>query len=111
MLFKGVLSILIGILSFQVMASGSVLINGKEIKTKEQLHTIIAKNLNFPTYYGKNLDALNEILSSDFTGDSIVKIKHVNLLKAKIGSEYIEAMIQVIMDAAEDNPRLILVIE
>lgn len=111
MLFKGVLSILIGILSFQVMASGSVLIDGKEIKTKDQLHAIIAKNLNFPTYYGKNLDALNEILSSDFTGDSIVKIKHVNLLKAKIGSEYIEAMIQVIMDAAEDNPRLILVIE
>ncbi len=111
MLFKGVLSILIGILSFQAMASGTVLIDGKEIKTKDQLHGVIAKNLNFPTYYGKNLDALNEMLSSDFAGDSIVKIKHINLLKAKIGSEYIEAMIQVIMDAAEDNPRLILVIE
>lgn len=111
MLFKSVLLLLGGIFSFQVMASGSVLIDGKEIKTKDQLHNIIAKNLNFPHYYGKNLEALYEVLSSDFTGDSIVKIKHVNLLKAKIGSDYIESMIQVIMDAADDNPHLILVIE
>lgn len=99
------------LLSFQVLASGSVLINGKEIKTRDQLHTLIAKQLQFPRTYGKNTDALYDILSSDYSGDSIIKIKHVNLLKLKLGPEYIESFIQAIMDASEDNPRIILVLE
>lgn len=99
------------LLSFQLMASGSVLINGKEIKNRDQLHTLFARQLNFPRTYGKNLDALYENLSSDYAGESIIKIKHVNLLKAKLGTEYIDAMIQAIMDAAEENPHVILVLE
>jgi hypothetical protein len=54
---------------------------------------------------------LYDSLSSDYSGQSIIKIKHVNLLKAKLGSEYIDAMIQAIMDAAEENPHIILVLE
>ncbi len=112
MLFRRAMLMLCGIFfTFQVMASGSVLIDGKEIKNREQLHVVLAKNLNFPRIYGKNLDSLYEALSADFSGDSIIKIKHVNLLKAKLGSEYIESMIQTIMDVAEDNPHLILLIE
>lgn len=99
------------LLSLQVMASGSVLINGKEIKTRDQLHTIMAKQLNFPGSYGKNLDALYDVLSTDFSGDNIIKIKHVNLLKAKLGVDYINGFIEAIMDASEDNPRIILVLE
>ena len=99
------------LLSFQVMASGSVVISGKDIKNRDQLHALLAKQLNFPHYYGKNADALYDTLSSDFSGDSIIKISHVNLLKAKLGSDYIESVIQAIMDASEDNPRVILVLE
>ncbi|MBC7539844.1 MAG: barstar family protein [Bacteriovorax sp.] len=111
MLKKALLALGGMILSLQVMASGSVLINGKEIKNREQLHAIFAKQLNFPHFYAKNLDSLYDNLSSDFSSESIIKIKHVNLLKAKLGTEYIDAMIQAIMDAAEDNPRVILVLE
>lgn len=99
------------LLSFQVMASGSVLINGKEIKSRGQLHTLLAKQLSFPKYYGRTLDSLYDILSSDYSGDSIIKIKHVNLLKAKLSSEYVDGFIQAIMDASEDNPRIVLVLE
>ena len=87
------------------------MINGKIIKNRDQLHAIFAKQLNFPSNYGKTLDSLYETLSSDFTGDCIIKIKPVNLLKAKLGSEYIDDMIQVIMDAAEENAHIILVLE
>lgn len=111
MLKKALLALGGILLSFQVMASGSVLINGKEIKTREQLHAIFAKQLNFHQFYGKTLDSLYDNLSSDYSGESVIKIKHVNLLKAKLGTEYIDGMIQAIMDAAEDNPRIILVLE
>lgn len=112
MLWNKAVVLLSGILlSFQVMASGSAIIDGKEIKSRDQLHMLLAKQLSFPGYYGRNLDSLYDVLSSDYSGDSIIKIKHVNLLKVKLGGEYIDGFIQAIRDASEDNPRIILVLE
>lgn len=112
MLFKRALVVVVGLFfSLQAFASGTVLINGKEIKTREQLHTLISKQLKFPTYYGKTLDSLYDILSADIIGDSVIKFKHLNILKARLGSEYVEALVQTIMDAAEDNNRVILLLE
>jgi len=99
------------LLSFQVYASGSVVINGKLIKDRDHLHAIFAKQLNFPSNYGKTLDSLYENLSTDYSGESIIKIRPINLLKVKLGSEYINSMIQMIMNAAENNSHIILVIE
>lgn len=99
------------LLSFQVMASGSVLINGKEIKSQDHLHTTLARELNFPKNYGKNLDALYDTLSTDYSGQTIIKIKFVSILKSKLGHDYIEALIQAIMDASDDNPKVVLVLE
>lgn len=99
------------LLSFHVLASGSVLIHGKEIKDREQFHAALAKQLNFPSFYGKTAESLYDNLSSDYSGENIIKIKYVNLLKAKLGTVYIDGMIQAIMDAARDNPRVIMVLE
>ena len=68
------------LLSFQVMASGSVLINGKEIKSQDHLHKTLAKELNFPHHYGKTLDALYDTLSTDFSGQTIIHIKYLSIL-------------------------------
>ena len=99
------------LMSFQIMAAGSVMINGKEIKSRDHLHTVLAKELSFPSYYGKNLDSLYDVLSTDFKGQTVIKIKFIQILKSKLGADYIEALIQVIMDASEDNPRIILLLE
>lgn len=99
------------LMSFQLMAAGSVLINGKEIKSRDHLHTYLAKQLNFPTYYGKNLDSLYDVLSSDYKAQTVIKIKFVSILKSKLGADYTDALIQVIMDASEDNPRIVLLLE
>lgn len=108
---KAVLAISGFWLSFQVMASGSISINGKDIKTREDLHSLLAKQLNLPSSYARNMDSLYYMLSTDFTGNNIIKIKHVNSLKAKLGTEYIDGFIQAVMDASEDNPRIIIVLE
>ena len=99
------------LMSFQIMAAGSVMINGKEIKSRDHLHTVLAKELSFPSYYGKNLDSLYDVLSTDFKGQTVIKIKFIQILKSKLGADYIEALIQVIMDASEDNPRIVLLLE
>lgn len=99
------------LMSFQLMASGSVLISGKEIKSRDHLHTFLAKQLKFPSYYGRNLDSLYDVLSTDFAAQTVIKIKFLSILKSKLGTDYTEALIQVILDASEDNPRIVLLLE
>lgn len=93
------------------LASGVVEINGKTIKSREDLHKKIAKDLNFPTYYGSNLDALYEVLVNDYSGESVIKIKYFNFLRKRIGSEYTQNFLEAISEASTVNPRVVLIIE
>lgn len=99
------------LMSFQVLASGSVLINGKEVKSQDHLHTILAKQLNFPGHYGKTLDSLYDTLSTDYSGQTIIKIKSLSILRSKLGADYTDALIAAIRDASEDNPKVVLLVE
>lgn len=40
-----------------------VILNGKRMITKEKTHAYLKRKFDFPTYYGKNLDALWDLLS------------------------------------------------
>jgi ribonuclease inhibitor len=99
------------LMSFQVLASGSVLINGKEVKSQDHLHTMLAKQLNFPSHYGKTLDSLYDVLSTDYGGQTIIKIKSLGILRSKLGADYTDALIAAIQDASEDNPKVVLLVE
>lgn len=39
-----------------------IFFDGEKFKSKETFHQIIKEKLNFPNYYGNNLDALNDCL-------------------------------------------------
>ena len=40
-------------------------INGKEIRTEDDFHRLLADALNLSVHYGKNLHALSDVLSVD----------------------------------------------
>lgn len=40
-----------------------VILNGKRMITKEKTHAYLKRKFNFPDYYGRNLDALWDLLS------------------------------------------------
>ena len=40
-----------------------VLIRGIDFESTEEIHDYIAEELSFPSYYGKNLDALYDVLT------------------------------------------------
>ncbi|MBN3726004.1 barstar family protein [Burkholderia sp. Ac-20379] len=40
-------------------------IDGRQIRSEADFHVAIGKALNFPSYYGKNLDALWDALSAN----------------------------------------------
>ena len=52
-----------------------IILDCKEMSSKEKAHEYIMKKMNFPDYYGKNLDALYDILS---TYDKEVYVKFIN---------------------------------
>lgn len=40
-----------------------VILNGKRMVTKEKAHAYLKRKFDFPDYYGRNLDALWDLLS------------------------------------------------
>lgn len=97
--------------SINIFASGTAVINGKAIKTREELHTTLATSLKFPKFYGKNLDALYDTLVADTSGESIIRVKNLSILRARVGNEYVQSFLETIGDASEQNPRVILLLE
>lgn len=61
-----------------------VKIDGNEIKNREELHEEIKSQLDFPDYYGKNLDALYDMLGS-FTEPVEFEIVNQEMLEKHLG--------------------------
>ena len=76
-------------------------INCELMKTKLQLHEYIAKELEFPDYYGKNLDALYDILT-ERSKETLIEFENFNSLRDTFGP-YADAFLDTVMDASEEN--------
>ncbi len=67
------------------------------LRGSEPYHDILARELDFPAYYGRNLDALHDCLT-EISADTAIIL--ANAPKADV------RLIAVLRDAAEENPRL-----
>ena len=81
-----------------------MVLNCELINQKAELHEYIAKELSFPEYYGKNLDALYDVLS-DINEETLIEIENFEKLKEKFGT-YAEAFLDVLHDASEENEKI-----
>lgn len=79
----------------------TVLLNGERMTEREQAHRYLAELLDFPAYYGGNLDALADCLS-EFCGGWEILLLHPEALIANLGS-YGEVMIEVFREFSEDG--------
>lgn len=79
-------------------------LNGKKMTDKEATHKYIAAKLDFPEYYGKNLDALADCVS-EFCIDKYIRFKNFDEAQKNLG-EYAEMLVAVFSDIAEENPRI-----
>ena len=78
-------------------------LNVTNIQTVKALHIYLSYKLDLPAYYGKNLDALHDVLGEVSEETAIV-------LTGKASSEemaaYMPRLERVIQDCAEENSRL-----
>ena len=80
------------------------IIDGNSVTSMEDIHASLARQLEFPEWYGGNLDALHDCLT-DFHEDVDLSIVHPEALFERLGSAYVR-LTRVLSDAAEENPYL-----
>lgn len=76
-------------------------IDGSHHKTKQDLHESFLIQGDFPTYYGKNLDALYDCLTQSKEEILICFLNETELLEKD--PAYMEPFIQTLMDAQTMN--------
>lgn len=82
----------------------TILLDGLYMNTKPATHDYLALRLGAPEYYGRNLDALHDILTDPCEPTRIVLYRRARMLSAL--GDYGEALLSVLRDSASDNPNL-----
>lgn len=77
-------------------------LDGAEIRDREQLHALLASSLEFPEWYGGNLDALYDCLT-DIREETEIRILHKDSLYENLNG-YALVLERVLQEAARANP-------
>ena len=75
-------------------------LDGNRMTSREEAHEYIASELNFPEYYGKNLDALEDCLG-DMPEDTHIEILFKEKAVENMG-RYAEKIFRVFERVAKD---------
>jgi ribonuclease inhibitor len=73
---------------------------------RKATHDYLKAQLMLPEYYGRNLDALYDLMTG-FLRDARIILRNTNLLEENLGG-YGAALLATMTEAAEDNPALTL---
>lgn len=88
-----------------------ILLDFREVNTKEQVQEYLIMKFGFPDYYGKNLDALFDMLT-ERREDTCVGV--FGMREKEEDSDpltvYFRKIIQVLQDAEEENPHLCVIL-
>lgn len=79
-----------------------VVIDGKKINSIDLFHECLKKKLNFPEYYGANLDALWDMLTAWVSLPLTIIVKNCNALKSGLGDSYYSSLINILEKAEEE---------
>jgi len=78
-----------------------VRLKGERLKDKVTAHNYLKKKLSLPEYYGNNLDALWDYLSTDFSPKKI-KIYNSDKIIKNLGS-YGKSLIKLSQEISREN--------
>lgn len=81
-----------------------VILDGEKMISRREAHDHLVERLALPEYYGRNLDALYDLLT-EREGPTRILIRHGDTLLSWLG-DYGKALIQTLIDADRVNPGL-----
>ena len=84
----------------------AIMLDGKAMVDRPAAHSHLAQRLDLPTYYGRNLDALYDVLTEIGTDTELILEDPASVVE-NLG-KYGEALLSTMQEAAEANPHLII---
>ena len=78
-----------------------LVLDGRAVADRDDLHRQMETVLNFPEWYGGNLDALYDCLT-ELMEEIDIQILHTEELKSVLG-DYADMLLRVLQDAAQVN--------
>lgn len=85
----------------------NILLDGQKFVDKATTHTILKDKLELPDYYGRNLDALWDSLSTDFS-EKIITIQDPFSIEKNLG-RYGKALLRLFAELNEVNDAIIII--
>ncbi|KAF0811673.1 Barstar [Andreprevotia sp. IGB-42] len=82
----------------------------KQIHSLDDVYDQLAAQLPFPAHFGRNLDALYDVLTGDLTGPVQVIWHHADDARAALGDHF-ETLLTVFNEAAAERDDLDIVID
>lgn len=84
-----------------------IILSGNRMRTREEAHRYLARSFAFPAYYGGNLDALFDLLSTEDRETEILLVEG-DVLEVRLG-DYGKRLRSTLEDAVRANRHLRLV--
>ena len=78
-----------------------VVIDGRAVSSMDDVHSAFAEALDFPGYYGRNLDALHDCLT-EAAGPVTVVVLEADALREKLGESF-SRLLLVLGDCEEEK--------
>ena len=82
-----------------------LLLDAETLYTRAQVHDALTRVFGFPADYGRNLDALYDLLTA--YPAARLTLRHAEQLVTHLGY-YGELLLRVLADAAAENPSFVL---
>ncbi len=88
-----------------------VILNGAAVKSRSELYDALERYMDMPDYFGRNLDALHDVLLHEIlpAGPLTFEIENFDALRAGIG-EYAVGLRHMLKDTAREDDRLTVVL-
>ncbi|CZR02534.1 barstar family protein [Trichococcus ilyis] len=83
-------------------------LDGRKMTDRKATHAYLKRKLHLPEYYGNNLDALWDCLTTDFSGKMII-LQHPQLVPKQLG-DYGEALVRLMKEVAAANSAIRLIL-
>ena len=87
----------------------TVILEGSRMVDRVAVHNHLVERLQLPSYYGRNLDALYDVLT-ELGEETTIILRDPALVAEQLG-KYGEALLNAMQEAAEENPKLSITLE